>query len=139
MHGNHFSKERFWMKMRRRKVLYHVTEFVCCQEALSQQQQLKDLELRKLTEHVQKFQEERERLSEEVKQLRDHNYSLMSNINTLSQEKSAALLASRDLQIEVERLKHTLLKAESETRLLRRRTLRPLQEVTRERGRGGGE
>ncbi|KAF7642672.1 hypothetical protein LDENG_00253340, partial [Lucifuga dentata] len=98
------------------------------QEAWSRQQQLKDRELRKLTERVQKVREERERLSEEVKQLRDHNYSLMSNINTLSQEKSAALLANRDLQIEVERLKHTLLRAESETRLLRRRTLRPLQE-----------
>ncbi|XP_076010451.1 caspase recruitment domain-containing protein 9 isoform X2 [Genypterus blacodes] len=98
------------------------------QEAWSQQQQLKDRELRKLTERVQKIREERDRLSEEVKQLRDHNYSLMNNINTLSQEKSTALLASRDQQIEVERLKHTLLRAESETRLLRRRTLRPLQE-----------
>nr|XP_046242400.1 caspase recruitment domain-containing protein 9 isoform X2 [Scatophagus argus] len=99
------------------------------QEVWSRQQQLRDRELRKLTERVQKVREERDRLSEEVKQLRDHNYSLMADINTLSQEKSNALLANRDLQIEVERLKHTVLRAESQTRLLRRRTLRPLQEV----------
>ncbi|XP_039979140.1 caspase recruitment domain-containing protein 9 [Xiphias gladius] len=98
------------------------------QEAWSRQQQLRDRELRKLTERVQKVREERERLSEEVKQLRDHNYSLMADINTLNQEKSSALLANRDLQIEVERLNHTVLRAESQTRLLRRRTLRPLQE-----------
>ncbi|XP_029283946.1 caspase recruitment domain-containing protein 9 [Cottoperca gobio] len=98
------------------------------QEVWSQQQQLRDRELRKLTERVHKIREERERLSEEVKQLRDHNYSLMADINTLGQEKSHALLANRDLQIEVERLKHTVLRAESQTRLLRRRTMRPLQE-----------
>ncbi|XP_037536771.1 caspase recruitment domain-containing protein 9 [Nematolebias whitei] len=98
------------------------------QEALSRQQQLKDRELKKLTERVQKIREEREQLKEEVKQLRDHNYSLMSDINTLNQEKSNTLLANRDLQIEVERLKHTVLRAESQTRLLKRRTLRPLQE-----------
>lgn len=52
---------------------------------------------------MQKLREERERLTEEVKQLRDHNYSLMSDITSLGQEKSAALLANRDLQIEVTR------------------------------------
>ncbi|XP_074527009.1 caspase recruitment domain-containing protein 9 [Halichoeres trimaculatus] len=98
------------------------------QEVWSRQQQLRDREMRKLTEHIRKVREERERLSEEVKQLRDHNYSLMADINTLSQERSNALLANRDMQIEVERLKHTVLRAESQTRLLRRRTLRPLQE-----------
>uniref|UniRef100_A0A8C2WJQ2 Uncharacterized protein n=2 Tax=Cyclopterus lumpus TaxID=8103 RepID=A0A8C2WJQ2_CYCLU len=98
------------------------------QEAWSRQQQLKDRELRKLTERVQKVREEREQLSEEVKQLRNHNYSLMADVNTLGQEKSSALLANRDLQIEVEHLKHTVQRAESQTRLLRRRTLKPLQE-----------
>ena len=67
----------------------------------SQQQQLRDRELRKLTERLHKIREERERLSEEVKQLRDHNYSLMGDINTLSQERSSQLLANRDLQVEV--------------------------------------
>ncbi|XP_037834047.1 caspase recruitment domain-containing protein 9 isoform X2 [Kryptolebias marmoratus] len=98
------------------------------QEAWSRQQQLKDRELKKVTERVQKIREEREQLNEEVKQLREHNYSLMADINTLNQEKSNALLANRDLQIEVERLKHTVLRAESQTRLLKRRTMRPLQE-----------
>uniref|UniRef100_A0A3Q4H6Z5 Caspase recruitment domain family, member 9 n=1 Tax=Neolamprologus brichardi TaxID=32507 RepID=A0A3Q4H6Z5_NEOBR len=71
------------------------------QEVWSRQQQLKDRELKKLTERVQKVRDERERLSEEVKQLRDHNYSLMADINSLNQEKSNALLANRDLQIEI--------------------------------------
>ncbi|XP_029366945.1 caspase recruitment domain-containing protein 9 isoform X2 [Echeneis naucrates] len=97
------------------------------QEAWSQQQKLRDHELRKMTERVQKIREERERLNEETKQLRDHNYSLMADINALNQEKSTALLANKDLQIQVERLKHNVLRAESQTRLLRRRTLRPLQ------------
>ncbi|XP_073322908.1 caspase recruitment domain-containing protein 9 isoform X2 [Pagrus major] len=98
------------------------------QEAASRQHQLRDRELKKMTERVQKVRQERERLSEEVKQLRDHNYSLMADINKLNQEKSSALLANRDLQIEVERLKHTVSRAENQTRLLRRRTLRPLQQ-----------
>uniref|UniRef100_A0A3Q3FPP6 Caspase recruitment domain family, member 9 n=1 Tax=Labrus bergylta TaxID=56723 RepID=A0A3Q3FPP6_9LABR len=99
------------------------------QEVWSRQQKLRDRELRKLTERIHKVREERERLNEEVKQLRDHNYSLMADINTLSQEKSNAQLANRDLQIEVERLKHTVVRAESQTRLLRRRTLRPLRSL----------
>ncbi|XP_053277505.1 caspase recruitment domain-containing protein 9 isoform X1 [Pleuronectes platessa] len=111
---------------RRRQVACSVAKE---QEAWSQQQQLRDHELRKLTERVQKVREERERLSDEVKQLRDHNYSLMADINTLNQERSNALLANRDLQIEVERLKNSVVQAEGQTRLLRRRTLRPLQEV----------
>ncbi|XP_061586150.1 caspase recruitment domain-containing protein 9 [Cololabis saira] len=98
------------------------------QEAFSRQQKLKERELKKLSERVQKIREERQRLCEELKQLRDHNYSLMADINTLNQEKSAAQLANRDLQIEVERLKHTLLRAENQTRLLRRRTMRSLQQ-----------
>ncbi|KAM7018468.1 caspase recruitment domain-containing protein 9 isoform 2-T2 [Tautogolabrus adspersus] len=98
------------------------------QDVWSRQQKLRDRELRKLTERMHKVREERERLNEEVKQLRDHNYSLMADINTLSQEKSNAQLANRDLQIEMERLKHTVVRVESQTRLLRRRTLRPLQE-----------
>ena len=71
------------------------------QEASSRQNQLRDRELKKMTERVQKVRGEREQLSEEVKQLRDHNYSLMADINKLNQEKSSALLANRDLQIEV--------------------------------------
>lgn len=78
-----------------------VLSSACLQEVWSRQQQLKDRELKKLTERVQKVRDERERLSEEVKQLRDHNYSLMADINSLNQEKSNALLANRDLQIEV--------------------------------------
>lgn len=74
---------------------------VSLQEVWSRQQYLRDRELKKLTERLQKVREERERLSDEVKQLRDHNYSLMADINTLSQDKSHALLANRDLQIEV--------------------------------------
>ncbi|KAM8886959.1 LOW QUALITY PROTEIN: caspase recruitment domain-containing protein 9 [Spinachia spinachia] len=80
------------------------------QDALSRQQQLKEL-----SERVQKL-----RGDEEAKHLREHNYSLMADINGLTQEKSAALLANRDLQIEVERLKHTVQRAESQTRILRR-------------------
>uniref|UniRef100_A0A8C2WHM7 CARD domain-containing protein n=1 Tax=Cyclopterus lumpus TaxID=8103 RepID=A0A8C2WHM7_CYCLU len=121
------------------------------QEAWSRQQQLKDRELRKLTERVQKVREEREQLSEEVKQLRNHNYSLMADVNTLGQEKSSALLANRDLQIEVTEIKtcscfqsleekeeQELLSAQlkGDVRMYRqqnKQTLRQLEEVIRER------
>ncbi|XP_024132045.1 caspase recruitment domain-containing protein 9 isoform X2 [Oryzias melastigma] len=99
------------------------------QKAWSFQQKLKDRELIKLTERLQKLRSEREYLTEEVKHLRDHNYSLMADINALNQEKSNALLANRDLQIEVERLKNTVLKAENETRLWKRKTMRTMPEA----------
>lgn len=50
---------------------------------------------------MQKILEEREQLNKELKHLRDHNYSLMADNNILNQDKSNALLANRDLQIEV--------------------------------------
>lgn len=71
------------------------------QEEWSLKQQQREVELTKLTERVQKLREERQRLSEEVKRLREQNYSLMADINGLHQEKSAALLANKDLQIQV--------------------------------------
>lgn len=74
---------------------------VCFQEAWSQQQQLREQEKKKMAERLHKLRNEREQLSEEVKHLRDHNYSLMAEINGLNQEKSNALLANRDLQMEV--------------------------------------
>lgn len=75
---------------------------VCAvQEAWSRQQKLKERELKKLTERVQKLREEREQLTEELKKLRLHNYNLMADVTSLTQDKSNALLANRDLQIEV--------------------------------------
>uniref|UniRef100_A0A3B5M5A2 CARD domain-containing protein n=1 Tax=Xiphophorus couchianus TaxID=32473 RepID=A0A3B5M5A2_9TELE len=74
---------------------------VCAvQEAWSRQQKLKERELKKLTERVQKLREEREQLTEELKKLRLHNYNLMADVTSLTQDKSNALLANRDLQIE---------------------------------------
>lgn len=58
-------------------------------------------QLKKLSERVQKLRDERECLSEEVKELQHHNYNLMADNTSLNQERSAALLANKDLQIEV--------------------------------------
>ncbi|XP_068166772.1 caspase recruitment domain-containing protein 9 [Antennarius striatus] len=118
--------QRAWQEERRRR--QQACSVAKEQEARSHQQQLRERELRKLSDRMQEVREERAQLSEEVKTLRDHNYSLMSDINMLGQEKSNALLANRDMQIEVERLKNMVLRAESQTQLLRRRTLRPFQE-----------
>ncbi|KAM4615846.1 caspase recruitment domain-containing protein 9 [Polymixia lowei] len=87
------------------------------QEEWLQQQQLTDRELRRLSERVQKSREEKERLNEEVKHLREHNYILMADVTTLGQEKNNALLANKDLQLEMERMKHTQLTVGSERRL----------------------
>ncbi|XP_056134084.1 caspase recruitment domain-containing protein 9 [Lampris incognitus] len=94
------------------------------QEDWSRQQQLRDRELSRLTERVQKAREERERLNEEVMRLREHNYSLMADMTAVNQEKNNLLLANRDLQIEVERLKCSVQTAECESRLARGRTVR---------------
>ncbi|MEQ2179801.1 hypothetical protein GOODEAATRI_028865, partial [Goodea atripinnis] len=82
----------------------------------------------------------KEQLNEELKQLRDHNYSLMADINTLNQEKSNALLANRDLQIESVEEKEELtlrsaqLKGDAKMyRQQNKQMVRQLEEVIRER------
>lgn len=72
-------------------------------EQLDAIRQLKlcESELHKQQERVQRIREERERMCEEARQLRDENYSLMHDLTRLSEEKNCVHMRNRDLQLEV--------------------------------------
>ncbi|XP_051518300.1 caspase recruitment domain-containing protein 9 isoform X2 [Myxocyprinus asiaticus] len=101
------------------------------------QLQLCETELHKQQERVQRMREERERVCEEARKLRDENYRLMHDLTRLSEEKNCALMSNRDLQLEIERLKHSLMNAESDSKIQRKKTItlknameqRPSQEM----------
>ncbi|XP_078498032.1 caspase recruitment domain-containing protein 9 isoform X2 [Lissotriton helveticus] len=86
--------------------------------------QVKDSELRKHQERVQKMKEERDHFSEELRKLKDENYDLAMKYATQSEDKNAALMRSRDLQIEIDRLKHKLMKAEDDCNVERKHTMK---------------
>ncbi|XP_073721789.1 caspase recruitment domain-containing protein 9-like isoform X1 [Misgurnus anguillicaudatus] len=108
-------------------------------EQLDTIRQLKhcESELLKQQERGQRIREERERISEEARRLRDENYSLMHSLTRLSEEKNCAQMCNRDLQLEIERLKHSLMNAESDSKIQRKKTItlknameqRPSQEM----------
>ncbi|XP_057214732.1 caspase recruitment domain-containing protein 9 isoform X3 [Triplophysa rosa] len=87
------------------------------------QLQLCESERRKQQERVQRIREERERMCEEARQLRDENYSLMHDLTRLSEEKNCVHMRNRDLQLEIERLKHSLMNAESDSKIQRKKTI----------------
>ncbi|XP_046904037.1 caspase recruitment domain-containing protein 9 isoform X2 [Hypomesus transpacificus] len=86
------------------------------------QQQLKERELQTQQERLQRLRAERDRYLEELRHLKDDNYGLMLQVTKLSEEKNCALMASRDLQLEIEKLKHNLMKAESDFQIQHRRS-----------------
>lgn len=65
------------------------------------EQQVREKELQKQKERVQRLREERDRLWDEIRHLKDENYSLMHDITRLSEEKNGALMSNRDLQLTV--------------------------------------
>ncbi|XP_051748621.1 caspase recruitment domain-containing protein 9 [Ctenopharyngodon idella] len=87
------------------------------------QLQLRESELHKQQDRVQRIREERERICEEARKLRDENYRLMHDLTRLSEEKNSALMCNRDLQLEIERLKHSLMNAESDSKIQRKKTV----------------
>uniref|UniRef100_A0A8C8FDC6 CARD domain-containing protein n=1 Tax=Oncorhynchus tshawytscha TaxID=74940 RepID=A0A8C8FDC6_ONCTS len=87
------------------------------QEDTVRQHQVRERELRKQQERVHRMREEKDRLWEEVRHLKDENYSLMHDVTKLSEEKNSALMSNRDLQLEIEKLKHCLMNAESDSKI----------------------
>ncbi|KAJ8005928.1 hypothetical protein DPEC_G00122980 [Dallia pectoralis] len=106
-------------RRRRQEVASHAA----AQEGAVQQQQVQDRELRKQQERVQRMREEKDRLWDEARHLKDENYSLMHNVTKLSKDKNNALMANRELQLEIEKLKHSLMNAESDSKIQRKRTV----------------
>uniref|UniRef100_A0A8C8R8J0 Caspase recruitment domain family member 9 n=1 Tax=Pelusios castaneus TaxID=367368 RepID=A0A8C8R8J0_9SAUR len=85
---------------------------------------VRDSMLRKHQERAQKMKEERDALAKELRKCKDENYSLAMSYAKQSEEKNAALMENRDLQLEIDRLKHSLMKAEDDCKLERKHTMK---------------
>ncbi|XP_065552072.1 caspase recruitment domain-containing protein 9 isoform X3 [Lathamus discolor] len=85
---------------------------------------VRDSLLRKHQERAQKMKEERDSLSKELRKCKDENYSLAMSYARQSEEKSAALMKNRDLMLEIDHLKHSLMKAEDDCKLERKHTMK---------------
>ncbi|XP_075691299.1 caspase recruitment domain-containing protein 9 [Rhinoderma darwinii] len=88
------------------------------------QVQVKESELKKHQERVLKMKEEVDNLNKELKKCKDENYELAMKYARQSDEKNTALMRSRELQLEIEKLKHNLMKAEDDCTLERKQTLK---------------
>ncbi|CAF91640.1 unnamed protein product, partial [Tetraodon nigroviridis] len=71
-----------------------------------------------------KLREERNTYSDELLRVKDENYKLAMRYATLSEEKNMAVMRSRDLQLEIDQLKHRLNKLEEECKMERRQSLK---------------
>ncbi|KAM9217913.1 caspase recruitment domain-containing protein 9 [Leptosomus discolor] len=85
---------------------------------------VRDSLLRKHQERAQKMKEERDSLSKELRKCKDENYNLAMSFAKQSEEKSAALMKNRDLILEIDHLKHSLMKAEDDCKLERKHTMK---------------
>lgn len=102
-------------------------------ELLAQARQLEDekkqltltrMELLTFQERYHKMREERDGYSDELAKVKDDNYNLAMRYAQLSEEKNMAVMRSRDLQLEIDQLKHRLNKMEEECRLERNQSLK---------------
>uniref|UniRef100_W5MAA8 Caspase recruitment domain family, member 9 n=1 Tax=Lepisosteus oculatus TaxID=7918 RepID=W5MAA8_LEPOC len=96
---------------------------LAAREDTIKQLQVKDSELRKQQERVRRMKEERDGFSDEARKLKDENYSLLRDFTKLSEDKNNALMRNRDLQLEIEKLKHSLMNAENDFKIQRKRTM----------------
>ncbi|XP_016383334.1 caspase recruitment domain-containing protein 9-like [Sinocyclocheilus rhinocerous] len=104
------------------------------------QLQLCESELHKQQDRVQRIREERERMCEEARILRDENYRLMHDLTRLSEDKNCALMCNRDLQLEYREEKDELelkcIMLKKDSKMYRDRMediLKQLEEVIKER------
>ncbi|XP_048870286.1 caspase recruitment domain-containing protein 11-like isoform X4 [Brienomyrus brachyistius] len=71
-----------------------------------------------------KMKEERNNYSDELGKVKDENYNLAMRLAQLSEEKNMAVVRSRDLQLEIDQLKHKLNHMEEECKLERKQSLK---------------
>ncbi|KAM3825628.1 caspase recruitment domain-containing protein 9 isoform 2-T2 [Vipera latastei] len=84
---------------------------------------VRDSVLRKYQERAHKVKEERDALSKELILCREENYKMAMKYAKQSEEKNVALMKNRDLQLEIDCLRHSLVKAEDHCSLERKHTL----------------
>ncbi|XP_072532467.1 caspase recruitment domain-containing protein 11 [Salminus brasiliensis] len=85
---------------------------------------LANQELRTFQERYNKMKEERNNCNDELIKVKDDNYQLAMRYAQLSEEKNMAVMRSRDLQLEIDQLKHKLNKVEEECKMERRQSLK---------------
>lgn len=78
-----------------------LNQLLSSKDDLIKELRVKDSLLRKHQERVQRLKEECEAGSRELKRCKDENYDLAMRLARQSEEKGAALMRSRDLQLEV--------------------------------------
>uniref|UniRef100_A0A8C1U6C4 Caspase recruitment domain-containing protein 11-like n=1 Tax=Cyprinus carpio TaxID=7962 RepID=A0A8C1U6C4_CYPCA len=85
---------------------------------------LANQELHTFQERYNKMKEERNNYNDELIKVKDDNYQLAMRFAQLSEEKNMAVMRSRDLQLEIDQLKHKLNKVEEECKMERRQSLK---------------
>uniref|UniRef100_A0A6Q2YYQ9 CARD domain-containing protein n=1 Tax=Esox lucius TaxID=8010 RepID=A0A6Q2YYQ9_ESOLU len=85
---------------------------------------LANQELSAFQQRYNKMKEERNNYNDELLRVKDENYKLAMRYATLSEEKNMAVMRSRDLQLEIDQLKHRLNKLEEECKMERRQSLK---------------
>ncbi|XP_026180050.1 caspase recruitment domain-containing protein 11 isoform X2 [Mastacembelus armatus] len=108
------------------KTLQHVelSRKNCTLEDEQKKLRLANQELQAFQQRYNKLREERNTYSDELLRVKDENYKLAMRYATLSEEKNMAVMRSRDLQLEIDQLKHRLNKAEEECKMERRQSLK---------------
>ncbi|KAM4876262.1 LOW QUALITY PROTEIN: caspase recruitment domain-containing protein 9 [Thomomys bottae] len=110
--------------MKLQKKVQDLTAVLSSKDDFIKELRVKDSLLRKHQERVQRLREECEAGGRELKRCKDENYDLAMRLARLSEEKGAALMRNRDLQLEVDRLRHSLMKAEDDCKVERKHTLK---------------
>ncbi|XP_069775853.1 caspase recruitment domain-containing protein 9 isoform X2 [Narcine bancroftii] len=88
------------------------------------QLQVKLSELHKYQERFWNMREERNNYSEELKICKEENYKWAKDFAMQSEEKNKAMMKNRDLQLEIEKLKHSLMLAEDGYKVERTHTMK---------------
>ncbi|XP_038547880.1 caspase recruitment domain-containing protein 11, partial [Micropterus salmoides] len=108
------------------KTLQHVelSRKNCTLEDEQKKLRLANQELQAFQQRYNKLREERNTYSDELLRVKDENYKLAMRYAALSEEKNMAVMRSRDLQLEIDQLKHRLNKVEEECKMERRQSLK---------------
>ncbi|NWR84978.1 CARD9 protein, partial [Furnarius figulus] len=120
---NEIMKLQSAVQDERRKV-QELTVWLHSKEDTIREMWVRDSLLRKHQERAQRMREERDSLSRELRKCKDENYNLAMSYAKQSEEKSAALMKNRDLILEIDHLKHSLMKAEDDCKLERKHTMK---------------
>ncbi|NXS14752.1 CARD9 protein, partial [Neodrepanis coruscans] len=120
---NEIMKLQSAVQEERRKA-QELTVWLHSKEDTIREMWVRDSLLRKHQERAQRMKEERDSLSKELRKCKDENYNLAMSYARQSEEKSAALMKNRDLILEIDHLKHSLMKAEDDCKLERKHTMK---------------